>query len=154
MKGVNEDQVLPLLEYSAERDISIRYLEVMKMGHMQFRHSEFFVSEEEILNQIRTQYVYVPLERVPGSTANYWITNDMKKFGIIANTSSPFCHDCDRLRLDSNGNIYGCLSNNRGINIMDGLNNSFELESRLKIALAQKQMEFKGSIMSMKSIGG
>ena len=35
-------------------------------------------------------------------------------FGIIANESTPFCHDCNRLRMDSNGYFYGCLSNSHG----------------------------------------
>jgi cyclic pyranopterin phosphate synthase len=154
MKDVNQSQILPLLEFAGKRNTPIRYLELMKMGHMYFHHSRYYVSAEEILNTIKNQYEIMPMLRADGATAKYWMTEDLKSFGVIANNSDPFCHDCNRLRLDSFGNIFGCLSSSTPINIMDSLNTPSELIDRLQLALNQKQRQFTGSPMTMKSIGG
>jgi len=154
MKGINDHEILPLLDYAGERSIVIRFLELMNMGHMASEHSAFFFSQEEILERISGKYKFYPLEREGSATANYWVTNHLNKFGIISNISHSFCSDCNRLRLDSFGRIFGCLSSNSAIPIMNSLNNPDELERKLRLALGQKQASFKGSSISMKSIGG
>ena len=74
------------------------------------------------------------------------------RFGIIGNTSLPFCSDCDRLRLDSHGNIYGCLSSARGISVAGTQTN---MTSALATAMQMKQNErFTGSPLVMRDIGG
>jgi cyclic pyranopterin phosphate synthase len=155
MKHVNHDQVLPLLQFALQRNITIRYLELMKMGHLYDKHNSFFFSQDEILNLISQNYSIKSLERKKGATARYWKTQEGQTFGIIANESAPFCKDCSRLRLDSYGNIYGCLSSSNGIKISHIMGKKDELDQSLRNALAQKQDErFTGSETSMKYIGG
>src|SRR5690606_19238975 len=119
MKGLNDCQILPLLEYAFERKIRIRFLEIMAMGHLHDTADQHFFSQEEILSRIDTHYPAFPLPRKPSSTSNYWQTRDGNIFGIVANESEPFCSDCNRLRLDAYGNIYGCLSSNNPISILE-----------------------------------
>jgi len=155
MKGTNDSQILPLLEYAISKNVFIRYLELMKMGHLYQDHNDFFFSEQDILWTISRKYDFHKKMRRGSSTANYWETTEGYKFGIIANESSPFCFDCNRLRLDSFGNIYGCLSDSNGISILDCLEDDKLLEQRLQQALKQKQtVRFTGSELSMKAIGG
>ncbi len=117
MKGINDSQILPLLEYAGAQGIGIRFLEVMAMGHLYHQRKKYLFTEEEILKTIGCKYEITKLKRKPSATANYWQTNAGHVFGIIANESEPFCHDCNRLRLDSEGNIYGCLSSNHPISL-------------------------------------
>jgi cyclic pyranopterin phosphate synthase len=156
MQGVNENQILPLLEYASRRKIEIRFLELMRMGHVQGESFESrFFSEARILAKIETQYALEKLTREPSSTANYWRTNTDFTFGIIANESEPFCQDCNRLRLDSMGNIYGCLSSNTPLRIVEHIENDLKVNELLMKAMAQKQpLKFKGSSLSMLEIGG
>ncbi|MFN8294716.1 MAG: GTP 3',8-cyclase MoaA [Chitinophagales bacterium] len=154
MKGVNDNQLLKIFEYGKKRNISVRFLELMQMGHLHHNYKEYFISEKEIIKTINAHYDITPLNRDINATAKYWITNDGYKFGIIANESDPFCNDCNRLRLDSYGNIYGCLSNNHPINILGCLDNEEELKIRLVNALSQKKTKFSGSALSMLHIGG
>jgi cyclic pyranopterin phosphate synthase len=154
MKGMNEDQVLPLLEFAFERGIAIRFLEVMAMGHLYQQSGQYLLSQAEILRLIGERYELVSLGREPAATARYWVTDRGQRFGIIANESEPFCSDCDRLRLDSTGNIYGCLSSNQPIALEMG--ETAEMwEGKLRAALGQKQdLRFTGSELSMLKIGG
>ncbi len=154
MKGINDGQVLPLLEFAFKRGITIRFLEVMAMGHL-YHHSErYLVSQQDILRMIGERYELTPLERESSATARYWVTDRGQRFGIIANESEPFCRDCDRLRLDSSGHIYGCLSNNHPIGL-DREEDAVMWGDKLRQALEQKQaLRFTGSELSMLQIGG
>ncbi len=154
MKGINENQVLPLLKFAFERNIPLRFLEIMAMGYLHDQSAKFLFSQEEILATIRQQYQFEKVVRATAATANYWMTNDGKTFGIIANESEPFCHDCNRLRLDSNGNMYGCLSSNHPI-ALGADDDENTLISKLQLAMDQKQaVKFVGSELSMLHIGG
>jgi cyclic pyranopterin phosphate synthase len=157
LKRINDDQIIPLFEFSKERNITLRFLELMRMGPLYEESSfhNYYTSEKEILDCIAKQHIFTPLLRETSSTANYWITPDGYKFGIIANESHPFCHDCNRLRLDSYGNIYGCLSNDTALSISEVLNNEGLLREKLEQALSHKQeLKFTGSAISMMAIGG
>ena len=154
MKGINEFQIIPLLEYAFEKNIIIRFLEVMAMGHLHQNSKKYLCTSQEILDVVSSRYNIQKLQRGNSSTANYWQTEHGHVFGIIANESEPFCHDCNRLRLDSHGNIYGCLSSNHPIPI-GGINDPSQLQEKLQQALLQKQaVRFTGSELSMLDIGG
>lgn len=155
IKGVNESQILPILDYAWSKNISVRFLELMKMGHLHENVNELSFREADILELISKAHSFTKMFRQDAATANYWITESRKKFGIIANESSPFCEDCNRLRLDSYGNIYGCLSSNLPINILQYLADKVILTEKLQLAMAQKQdVKFTGSKLSMLEIGG
>ena len=154
MKGINQSQILPLLEYAFEHNIIIRFLEVMAMGHLYHQSQKYFFSQEELLTVIASKYDFKKLNREEASTSNYWQTSGGNIFGIIANESAPFCGDCNRLRLDSSGNLYGCLSSNHPV-VVNDWDNRDELKEKLYKALLQKQsVRFTGSDLSMLHIGG
>jgi cyclic pyranopterin phosphate synthase len=154
MKGINDSQILPLLEYAFPRNIPIRFLELMAMGHVHHDYRKYLFKQQDILETISARYKFSPLIRSTSSTANYWQTDQGNLFGIIANESAPFCQDCNRLRLDTNGNIYGCLSSNHPVSLL-GISRQEELNEKLHKALSQKQpLKFVGSELSMLDIGG
>lgn len=154
MKGVNDGEILPLLDLAISRGIPIRFLEVMAMGHLHEDADRYLFPQEDILRVIGSRHRLKPLERAESATARYWATEDGHVFGIIANESEPFCRDCDRLRLDSSGRIYGCLSSNHPIGL--GIDEDSETwRKKLQQALSQKQaLRFVGSDLSMLRIGG
>jgi cyclic pyranopterin phosphate synthase len=154
MKGVNDHQILPLLLFSRERNIPIRFLELMQMGHLHGNFKQHFFSEKEIISTIAQAYNFIEMPREYAATAKYFVMPDGYQFGIISNESDPFCNDCNRLRLDSYGNIFGCLSDNTPINITEHLHNPEKIHVKLKQALSQKKMKFSGSKLSMLAIGG
>lgn len=154
MKNMNDSQVIPLLEFAISRNIRIRYLEVMAMGHLHDQPERYLVTQEEILDMIRQRYTLTALGRKGSATAGYWRTSTGHSFGIIANESQPFCRDCDRLRLDSKGHIYGCLSSNHPI-VLGSDETDSQWRGKLQQALEQKQpLRFTGSNLSMLDIGG
>jgi cyclic pyranopterin phosphate synthase len=162
MRHKNRDQILPLLEFCLERGIELRYIELMNMGHLQ-HNAAFdaeFISMQEILDLISTRYQFARTDAPFDSTAARFEIPGSGVFGIIANESEPFCRTCTRLRVSSNGFLYGCLSNSAShdlrpvIALPDDLARA-KLQQILGLALADKQtLSFRGEVTVMKFIGG
>ncbi|EOQ88658.1 molybdenum cofactor biosynthesis protein A [Leptospira yanagawae serovar Saopaulo str. Sao Paulo = ATCC 700523] len=151
LRGLNDHEVLNILTWCGEEGIPIRFLEFMKMGPLQKEHPSYFYSAEEIRNQIRLKYHFQDYPTPQDSTAQYYITNEGYIFGMIANHTEPFCEGCNRLRMDSKGRIYGCLSDETSFVIPESFD---EIQSTLHQAMLTKKNKFTGSELSMKYIGG
>jgi cyclic pyranopterin phosphate synthase len=162
MKGVNDDQILPLLEYCMERDIELRFIELMNMGHLQGSqaYQDQFFGMQQILDLIKTLYPVTPTDAAYDSTAVRYQVGKQGRIGIIANESAPFCQTCSRLRLSSNGKLFGCLSNAQNYDLRElfSMSDSFavaRLQQILGNALDDKQsLSFRGEVTVMKFIGG
>ena len=169
MRHHNDDQILPMLDYCLERGIELRFIELMNMGHLQNEalHDKQFFGMQEILDLVDTRYSFTRAPAPLDSTAaRYAISNNEGEnvisghFGIIANESEPFCRTCSRLRVSSNGFLYGCLSNSKSYDLREVLALSEDLAvARLQQilcgAMADKQtVSFRGEVTVMKFIGG
>lgn len=162
MRRVNESQIVPMLEYCRERGIELRFIELMNMGHLRSSnmYQQQFFSMEEILELISKQYTFSRTDAPFDSTAVRFEIVGGGYFGVIANESEPFCRTCTRLRLSSNGQLYGCLSNAKSHDIRPLLEQSDEqaytaMREILGQALQDKQdLSFKGETTVMKFIGG
>lgn len=155
MRGKNDSQIVPLLDYATKMGVKIRYLELMKMGHLYHSQNGSFFPEEEILSTIQEKYDIEQIPRKQSETAHYWRASNGGTFGIIANESTPFCHDCNRLRMDSMGYFFGCLSNAHGEKLTPYIDDESLLTRKLRGLLLLKQpVKFQGSELSMRNIGG
>ena len=160
----NRDQILPMLVYCFERGIEPRFIELMNMGHL--RHDKQFerdfVGMEEILEIIGQHYDPIPADAPRDATTERFEVPGKGFFAFCANESKPFCSTCNRLRLASNGFLYGCLSNARHHDMRPALDlprpQALEhLCPLLHSALADKQAPqhgFSGETTVMKFIGG
>lgn len=157
----NIDQIIPLLDYCLARGIELRFIELMRMGHLQnpaVFHQDYF-SMDHILGEIGRHYSFVRTDAPFDSTALRFSIPDRGVFGIIANESEPFCSACNRLRLSSSGHLHGCLSSSERHYIGDLLSLPDEealvaLRNRLSLALDNKQVTFRGGETVMRVIGG
>ncbi|MEM7003151.1 MAG: GTP 3',8-cyclase MoaA [Pseudomonadota bacterium] len=162
LRGVNDDQVLPLLEYCLERDMELRYIELMNMGHLRnsATYEQQFFGMSQILDLISSRYAFSTTDAPYDSTAQRYRITDGGAFGIIANESQPFCSSCSRLRLSSDGQLFGCLSNARShdLSAIARMPEALALASMQRVlngALADKQTaSFSGEVTVMKFIGG
>ena len=162
MKTANFDQVVPLLDYSLARGIELRYIELMNMGHLKLSqtYERDFVSLMDLLTEIGKKYEVEPITSAHDSTSIRYEIPGKGTFGIIANESEPFCRTCSRLRLSSNGFLYGCLSSAKNLDIKPLLDLPYELaiqslQEKLAAAIEHKQsLAFTGETTVMKFIGG
>ncbi len=107
MKGVNDDEILDLLEYAKDKRIQIRYIEFMENTH-----AKSFVKglkEREILNLIAQKYKIMGMEKPKKGSSKIYTLENGYQFGIIAPHGDDFCQSCNRIRLASDGKICPCL---------------------------------------------
>lgn len=136
---------------AANHRIILRFLELMAMGHLHGSMGRRLVTAAQILNTIRSRHEVTELGRQESDTAGHYQLERGQVFGIIANNTKPFCVNCDRLRLDALGRVYGCLSNPHGI-ALDGVQDTVSILSEA-MALKQQQ-QFTGSELLMREVGG
>jgi len=162
LRSANADQIVPLLEYCMARDIELRYIELMNMGHLRTGNgfAKDFFGMDDILELIGERYDYSRTDAPFDSTSVRFEIPGNGYFGIIANESAPFCSTCTRLRLASNGDIYGCLSNSnhhsmKALLALPEHEALPRLQALLGSALQDKQdLSFRGEVTVMKFIGG
>jgi len=116
MPGVNEADIVPLATYCLERGAQLRFIEQMPLGPREKWQRGDMVTAEEILAQLRTAFELTPAEEPRGSApAAVWDARGVDKrelagsIGVIASVTRPFCGDCDRTRLTTDGAIRTCL---------------------------------------------
>ncbi|HZX16174.1 MAG TPA: radical SAM protein [Pseudomonas sp.] len=163
LRGQNLDQVLPLLDYCLANGFELRFIELMRMGHLARDGNGFqrqFVGMPELLELIGSRYDYIQAHAPLDATALRFAIPGVGHFGVIANESVPFCRTCSRLRLSSTGWLHGCLSSSNRHYIGDLLVKPRHqalpaLQGLLVKALGDKQdVAFSGGATVMKIIGG
>jgi len=115
-KGVNDNEVVPLVDFAMDRGISVRFIEYMDTGNAnRWKLDEVFGSEE-LLDSIRVKYDLVRVEGKLGETAVRYGVNGVEGFevGVISSVTKPFCRDCNRARLSADGKIFTCLFASEG----------------------------------------
>jgi GTP 3',8-cyclase len=108
VRGANDGEVVPLLEWAMVRGLPLRFIEYMPLdapGHWQ---REAVVSEAEMLAAISGRHAVETLPRASDPASPYRIDGHYP-LGIISTVSHPFCATCDRLRLTATGELFTCL---------------------------------------------
>lgn len=163
LRGQNFDQVVPLLDYCLDRGYELRFIELMRMGHLARDGNAFlqqFVGLDHLLQLIAERYEYLQANAPVDATALRYQIPGRGYFGVIANESVPFCRTCSRLRLSSTGWLHGCLSSSNRHYVGDLLDKPRHqalpaLQGLLLKALGDKQaLAFSGGATVMKIIGG
>jgi len=119
IRGVNDDELVPLIEYGRSVNGEVRFIEYMDVGGASRWTGDRVVSRREMLESLARHYgTIVPIDE-PGSTApaERFALDDGTTFGIIASTTDPFCRTCDRSRLTADGMWYLCLYAARGLDL-------------------------------------
>ncbi len=118
MRGVNDDELVPLLEFGASVGAEVRFIEYMDVGGATLWSREKVLSRAEMLS--RLQGVYGPIEPLleeSSAPAERFRLPGGRVFGIIASTTAPFCRSCDRSRLTADGLWYLCLYATSGVDL-------------------------------------
>ena len=118
IRGVNDDEIIPLLDYARARRAELRFIEYMDVGGATTWSMSQVVSRKEMLETIASHYGPVmPIVEHTSAPADRYRLVDGTVFGIIASTTEPFCRSCDRSRLTADGVWYLCLYGARGVDL-------------------------------------
>ena len=123
MRGVNDTQVLDLIErYRGTRHI-VRFIEYMDVGTLNGWRPDFVVPSAELIERIAKRWPLQPLERNYGGEVaqRYAFADRAGEIGFISSVSQPFCGDCSRARLSADGKLYTCLFAQSGFDLREPL---------------------------------
>ena len=99
MKGVNHHEINDFVEFSKNRNIEVRFLELMRIGFACGVQNDQFISAEEMITRIREHYELVQNPMSADSTSFNYSTPCGAQIGFIASESKAFCAHCSRWRL-------------------------------------------------------
>lgn len=111
VRGVNHGEILKFARLARERSFVIRFIEFMPIGKDDGWSNDKVVTTQEVLETINS---YAPLVPVPSTDEKapaeaYVFADGTGEIGFISSVSRPFCADCDRVRLTSEGKFRTCL---------------------------------------------
>jgi cyclic pyranopterin phosphate synthase len=113
MRGRNDDQLIPLVEFAAERGLLLRFIELMPVSHSEVLDESNFLPIAEARRNLETHFgalIPEPEFRTNGPSAYYKIPRRNQRIGFIgAMTNLHFCESCNKLRLTCDGKLRPCL---------------------------------------------
>ncbi len=118
MKGYNDDELIPLIEYGKRVNGEVRFIEYMDVGGANDWSADKVLSRKEILVMLGQYYGTIePVCEISSAPAQRFRLPDGTTFGIIPSTTMPFCSTCDRSRLTADGMWYLCLYAKSGLDL-------------------------------------
>ena len=164
-RGANDDEILDLVRYGRDNNVEVRFIEFMPLDATNEWERNKVVSQDEIVATIAAEF---PLELMPSrgaAPADRWRFLDGRgTVGVIPSVTHPFCGDCDRVRLTSDGQFRTCLFATDESDIRSLLRNGGtdgEIAELIQVAVGAKwaghqinQVNFIRPNRSMSQIGG
>jgi cyclic pyranopterin phosphate synthase len=121
-RGINDDEVEPLLDFAARHDAELRFIEYMDVGGATRWSMAQVVPARELLHTLAARFGKIePLPGRGSAPAERFRLPDGRVFGVIASTTQPFCSSCDRARLTADGRWFTCLYATEGTNLLTAL---------------------------------
>jgi len=122
-RGVNEHTVLELLDYFRGTGVIVRFIEFMDVGTINHWRYSDTVPAKELAEMIDARWPLESRDRnYHGEVANRYAFKDgAGEIGFIQSVTRPFCGDCTRARLSSDGKIFTCLFADHGVDLREPL---------------------------------
>jgi cyclic pyranopterin phosphate synthase len=112
MRGLNDDEAVPLLAYCLSRGYEMRFIEQMPLDAQHGWKRSEMVTADEIFASLSTAFSLTPDDtRARGSAPaeTFLVDGGPGRVGVIASVTRPFCGACDRVRLTADGQVRNCL---------------------------------------------
>jgi cyclic pyranopterin phosphate synthase len=110
IRGVNDDELVDLIEFAKTHAAEVRFIEYMDVGGATHWSMPRVLARSEMLERLAAHYgAITPVYEASSAPADRYTLPDGTVFGIISSTTEPFCHSCDRSRLTADGLWYLCL---------------------------------------------
>ena len=164
-RGVNDDEILDLARYGRDTGVEVRFIEFMPLDASNEWERKKVVTQDEIVAAISAEFPITQVVQRGAAPADRWSYVDgAGTVGIIPSVSHPFCGDCDRVRLTSDGQFRTCLFATDETDIRSLLRNGGsddDIAQLVSVAVAGKwaghhinQVNFIRPKRTMSQIGG
>ncbi|MBY6129452.1 GTP 3',8-cyclase MoaA [Qipengyuania aquimaris] len=163
MRGVNDDELETMVDFVASRDLSLRFIEVMRTNDNASFFDERHVAGQSVIDRLEVLgWQRLPREVGAGPAVEFGHPEAKGRIGIIAPYSKDFCASCNRLRLSSDGRLHLCLFGDGGFDLRPLLakDSETDLTERIRALVGAKAPAHRlhegnsGATPHLASIGG
>ncbi|RDE10394.1 GTP 3',8-cyclase MoaA [Pelagibacterium lacus] len=110
MKNVNEDEIIPMLEWAHGEGYELTLIEEMPLGEVAGDRVDTHLSLRSVRDRIAERYTLTRIAKRTGGPARYVTVEETGgTIGFITPLSHNFCESCNRVRLTCTGQLYMCL---------------------------------------------
>jgi len=122
MRGVNDDEIEPMLEWAHGRGMGLTLIEGMPLGEVGIDRVDSYLPLRELRDRLATRYTLEKLDHRTGGPARYArVAETGGLLGFITPMSHNFCESCNRVRLTATGQLFLCLGQEDQVNLRDAL---------------------------------
>ncbi|MBW8483338.1 GTP 3',8-cyclase MoaA [Actinomadura parmotrematis] len=145
LRGVNDHEAVPLLEYCLAHGYQLRFIEQMPLDAQHGWTRDGMITAGEILDRLGAAFTLVPegaAERGSAPAETFTVDGGPATVGVIGSVTRPFCGACDRVRLTADGQVRNCLFATEESNLRDALRagaGDAELADRWRAAVRAKR---------------
>lgn len=139
LAGLNESQLVPMLEYCSTNGFDLTLIETMPLGEVAEDRSDHYVPLHQFIAPLRAERSIIPVDKRTGGPARYFaVEGSPVTLGLITPLSDNFCATCNRIRLTVEGRIYMCLGQDDHVDLRAALRDGGDVDSLIDAALAGK----------------
>jgi cyclic pyranopterin phosphate synthase len=141
LKGLNEDEIEPMLRWCAAEGHGLTLIETMPLGDTGEDRTDHYLPLDTIRRTLERRFTLVPLAERTGGPARYARVAELDtKIGFITPLTENFCAGCNRVRLTAEGHLYLCLGREDRIDLRAALRDGgpVALDEALDRAMAAK----------------
>ena len=122
LKGLNEDEIAPMLAWCVARGFGLTLIETMPLGAIDEDRVDRFLPLTGVVAALRAQFPLVRDAHRSGGPARYWrVEGSETKLGLISPLSDNFCDTCNRVRLTTDGMLFTCLGHDDKVDLKGAL---------------------------------
>lgn len=137
--GLNEHQLLPMLDYCGANGFDLTVIETMPLGEIADDRSDHYIPLYQFVAPLRAERSLFPIDKRTGGPARYFaVEGSPVTLGLITPLSDNFCATCNRIRLTVEGRIYMCLGQDDHVDLRTALREGGDVDGLIDAALAGK----------------
>jgi GTP 3',8-cyclase len=122
LKGINEDEIAPMLEWCADEGFDLSLIETMPLGMIDDDRLDHFLPLTEVKAALDARFSLIPATHKTGGPARYWsIGGSGSRLGLISPLTRNFCEGCNRIRVSASGQLYMCLGHDDHVDLRGAL---------------------------------
>lgn len=119
MRGINDDEAIPLVEFAIAQGLDIAFIEEMPLGAVDHQRDSTYVSNQATLKLLQGHFPLISSAESTGGPAKYWrVAHANTRIGFISPHSHNFCEACNRVRITCKGELYLCLGQEDRVDLM------------------------------------
>ena len=125
IREINGDEAIQLLQWALKEELNLRFIEQMPLDAGDIWTRASLITADEIFEQLSGEFNLTPIKGRGSAPAEEFLVNGgPASVGIIGSVTRPFCANCDRLRLTSDGQLRSCLFSNVETDLREILRNN------------------------------